>query len=123
MSNVELLSQMREKWLTRVAHRLARGEGVREGFVQQLDRFYELLQQAVEYGDPSWPTPLLNEWVQARTASDLEKQETSLYPLLNQLFMQTYEVAAEQCSPSEALGLLGSLLPVFLFAFEFTINE
>ena len=54
MSAVELLSQIRSKWITRVSQELARGEGVRESFSAQLNRFYDLLIQAVELGNPEF---------------------------------------------------------------------
>ncbi len=123
MSAVELLGQIRTKWIARVSRELARGEGVRESFLAQLNRFYDLLLQAVESGNPDWLTPLLNEWAEARTESDLRKKEPSLYPILNQILLITYQISREELSAERGLDLMGSLLPIYLFAFEYIINK
>ncbi|HZD57268.1 MAG TPA: hypothetical protein VE136_11120, partial [Anaerolineales bacterium] len=75
MSAVELLSQIRSKWITKVSQELARGEGVRESFSGQLNRFFDLLLQAIELGNPEWLAPLLDEWAEARTESELSQKE------------------------------------------------
>jgi len=48
MTTTDLLGQIRQTWLLRVSRRLARGEGLRKSFQQELERFYGLLGQAVE---------------------------------------------------------------------------
>lgn len=119
MRTVEALERIRRPWLFKVSHRLARGEGVRESFIQQLERFFELLTQAVETGDPGWLDPLLNEWVEARTQSDLERRDTSLAPILDQILMSIYQAAREALPESSALDLMGAILPVHTHVFEY----
>ena len=38
------LQQIRTQWMERISRELARGEGVRVGFLEQLERFYDLLE-------------------------------------------------------------------------------
>jgi len=123
MRTVEALEEIRRPWLFKVSHRLARGEGVRESFIQQLERFFEMLTQAVETGNPSWLDPLLNEWVEARTQSDLERQDTSLAPILDQILMATYQAARETLPESSALDLVGAVLPVYTYVFEYVSRK
>lgn len=123
MSAVELLGQIRSKWIARVSQDLARGEGIRESFLAQLNRFYDLLLQAVESGNPEWMAPLLNEWAESRTESDLSQREASLYPILNQILLITYQISRAELSPQQGLDLMGSLLPIYLFAFEYIITK
>lgn len=123
MSAVELLGQIRSKWIARVSQDLARGEGIRESFLAQLNRFYDLLLQAVESGNPEWMAPLLNEWAESRTESDLSQREASLYPILNQILLITYQISRAELNPIQALDLMGSLLPIYVFAFEYIITK
>lgn len=123
MRIVEALEKIRRPWLFKVSHRLARGEGVRESFIQQLERFFKLLTQAVETGDPGWLEPLLTEWIEARTQSDLEKDEASLAPILNQFFISIYQTARETLADSVTLDLMGVILPLQTYCFEFTARR
>jgi signal transduction histidine kinase len=123
MSAVELLSQIRSKWITKVSQELARGEGVRESFSGQLNRFFDLLLQAIELGNPEWLAPLLDEWAEARTESELSQKEASLHPILNQILLITFGVSGEELSPQQSLELLGALLPVYVYALEHVIKQ
>jgi signal transduction histidine kinase len=123
MQTVGLLIKIRQVWIDRISHRLARGEGVRESFIHELGHFYDLLQQAIATGDPSWLDPLLDAWVDARTKSELEKQEASLTPILNQIILSTYEVVGENLEVKDALDVLGSLLPIYIHALDRTAQR
>ena len=123
MTTIEVLAQIRPSWLARVSRRLARGEGIRESFQQQLELFYALLIQAVDTGDPAWLDTILNEWVQASTQSELEDDESSLSPVLNSLLLITYEVMSERIKPSDAFTAMGELLPVYAHANEFVAKR
>lgn len=117
MSVVDLLSQVRPIWISRVSHQLARGAVLRESFLAQLNRFYDAVLQAVTSGDPSWMDPILNEWVEARTQTELSLNEASLYPILSEILQITQEVLKEAL-PDEGLEIWGALLPIFSRAYE-----
>ena len=123
MRNINSLAKIRQNWLTTISHRLARGEGVRESFLGQLDRFYDLLQQAVETGDPAWLDPILSEWSEALTQSELEDRENSLPPILEQLLSLTYEISRQELTGEDALELTGVLIPVFTHAFDYATRR
>lgn len=123
MRIAESLRIIRPNWLSKISHRLARGEGVRESFEHQLNRFYELLFQAIETGDPEWLNPILDEWVEARTQSDLENRDNSLPPILDHILLSTFEVASQDLDAERALELMGALLPIHTHAFEYTMRK
>ena len=112
-----MLSQVRPVWISRVSHQLARGAVLRESFLAQLNRFYDAVLQAVETGDPSWLDPILNEWVEARTQTELSLNEASLYPILSEILQITQEVLKDSV-PEQGLEMWGALLPIFSRAYE-----
>jgi signal transduction histidine kinase len=118
MNIPEILKEIRPSWVRRVANSMARGAGVRENFQGQLDRFYDLLIQAVETGDPAWVVPVLYDWAAAPTQSDLREGEKNISAVLNRMLMITYELARDDLTEQEAMELMGSVLPVYTFALE-----
>jgi hypothetical protein len=120
MRIIELLNSIRDNWLDRTSRLLVRGEGVRESFLGQLNQFFDLIIQAVLTGDPAWLDSILDAWAESRTQSELEKQETSLGPMLNQILLATFDVASEELSGEDALMLMGAILPLFTYAFQHT---
>ena len=123
MGIVELLDQIRPTWINRVSHKLARGESVRESFVDQLSELFDMIQQAVLTGDPSWLDNVLDNWAAARTESEVEQQEASLTPILNMMLMTTHEVVSEILGERDGLELLGAILPLYTYAFEYTTQK
>lgn len=123
MRIAESLREIRPAWITIVSHSLARGEGVRESFIPELERFFDLLQQAVETGDPAWLNPILDEWVAARTQTELANQETSLPPILDRILLLTLAVARQRLGQADALDLVEAVLPVYIHAFEYTMRK
>jgi signal transduction histidine kinase len=120
MRTIEALELLQRPWMFRVTRLLARGEELRESFALILERFYNSMQQAVETGDPAWLDPLLEEWVNAYTQSDIDQREFSLLSLLSQIQGSTLEVARENLTDTDALTLMGGLIPVFTHASEYT---
>src|SRR4030067_1673376 len=106
------LEQIHSPWLSRVSHHLARGAELRENTIQLLDRFFSMVMQAVQTGDPAWIDRILDEWVEARTQTELETRESSLTPIINGILMQTFQVVTENLEPNEALELIEALLPI-----------
>lgn len=119
----ELLQEIRPLWMKKASARLARGEGVREMFVEELERFYALMQQSVEYGDPAWMDGLLSGWINARTLTDIEERDASMLPLVNDLLMITVESVQDNLPGEDALTVLRALLPVFMHCMEFTSRQ
>jgi len=116
MPTADSLRKIQTIWTMRISHRLARGEGVRESFQQQLGRLFELLIQALETGNPEWLDPLIASWAEARTETDLGDGEQPLVIILNLILQISCEVARENLPPAEALELIQGLLPVYAHA-------
>lgn len=106
--------EIRSTWLNRVSSSLATEKELRENFKQSLEYFFNLLISAVEAHDPSKLMPVLDEWVEARTRSDLDSLESNLPNVLNQILSITLEVVAENHKPEQALSVNNSILPIFL---------
>jgi len=117
------LQRIRIPWLQQVAGQMARGTEVRESFTEQLDRFYDLLIQAVETGDPAWLDPILDEWASARTQSELKQELPSLSPLLDQMVLATHSLARQILPAEEALVLIGAVLPGYIHAYAYTNHQ
>lgn len=118
MSAQESLAHIRPALQARVSSSMARGLGVRENFHTQLNRFFELLEQALVSGDPSWLDSILFEWTASRTQTDLETGERNVAELLNRLITLTFETAREALESQAALELLSALMPIYLHAIE-----
>lgn len=118
MNVSDILVEIRPSWIRRVANSMARGAGVRENFQAQLERFYDLLIQAVQTGDPAWVDSVLHDWASAPTQSDLRDGQKNISSVLNRMISITYEQSREDLTDPQALELLGVLLPIFTYALE-----
>ncbi len=118
MNVADILVEIRPAWVRRIANSTARGSDVRENFQAQLERFYDLLIQAVISGDPAWVDSILYEWSNTPTQSDLRNGEKNMSAILNRMLMTSYEVAREDLSETDAMELLGAVLPIFTYALE-----
>jgi signal transduction histidine kinase len=120
MKAPELLKQVRPAWLQRVSHSLARGTGARQAFADQLERFYNALEQAVTSGNPAWLDPILLEWTGSPTLSELQQAKNNVADLLNRIAAITNDVAVENLPEDDALDLLTTVMPVYTYALEKT---
>ena len=118
MSLQENLARIRPILQKRAAAILARGAGVRENFQEQLTRFFDLLEQALESGNATWLDPLLYDWTRTRTETDLKESQRNITTLLSQIVLLTQETACDNLSESQALELLSALLPIYLYCIE-----
>jgi signal transduction histidine kinase len=123
MRLADYLSLIKNEWLERVSNRLAHGDNTREPFHNQINQFFDSLCQSLQSGDPSWLIPILDQWVVANTATDLDHKKTSLLEVINQLFQITYEVSWDLLDQKSAPILIGALIPVFNFASEYSAEQ
>jgi signal transduction histidine kinase len=114
----ELLTQVRTPWIQRVSQTLARGIGVRESFVTELGRFYDLMMQAVITGDSAWLDPILYDWAHSPTETDLDQGQYHVSFVMNRIISLTIEVARETLDETEALDYIATVLPVFSYGLE-----
>jgi signal transduction histidine kinase len=118
MNLPDILADIRSAWIHRVVNSMARGAGVRENFQSQLERFYDLLNQAVVTGDPAWIDSILYDWSNAPTQSDLREGERNISAVLNGMLTTTFELVREDLIERDAMELMGAVLPVFTYALE-----
>jgi signal transduction histidine kinase len=113
-----LFTRIRKKLIRRASQNLARGAGVRESFEGQLERFFDLLEQALVTGDPAWMDAVVYDWVNANTQTDIVEGQKNATSLLNILFTLTNDVAREELSESEALDLIIAVQPEFIYSLD-----
>ncbi len=107
-----LLTTLRPRLIDRAGHSLARGEGLRAIASDRIANFYDLLQTAVESGNPEWLNPCLQEWVNSRTGT-VFLEELTFLPVLRALKTATWDVVRETVTHDEALSVILALEPVF----------
>lgn len=116
----ESLAQIQPLWRQQVAAQLARGADVRLSFGEELDRFFERLVQVVETGDPAWLDPILDIWALRRPLSELKLDQASLAPVVDQMLLSFYNTASQALPATDALALVGAVLPVFFHIYAYT---
>jgi signal transduction histidine kinase len=85
------LKKIRTIWVERISRELAAGEGVRAGFTEQLERFYDLLEQTIVTGDTAWLDPILYDWGRSPTETNLEQADYNVSFVLNRMITLTIE--------------------------------
>lgn len=118
----ESLQKIRPLWMERVSRDLARGEGVRAGFVEQLERFYDLLEQTVITGDTAWLDPILYDWGHSPTETNLEEGEYEVSFIVNRMTALTISVARNNLDEKDALELLAAVIPVLTHSLSVVVR-
>lgn len=118
MQELELLKTIRPFWINRASQSLAKGLILREDFRSQLERFYSLVEQAVETGDPAWLDSILVSWESAHTQTDLEEDASSLTGFVAEISSITYSTARETLAEAQALDVIGAVMPCLTYAFQ-----
>lgn len=116
------LQKIHTLWVERISRELASGEGVRVGFAEQLERFYELLEQAVMTGDTAWLDPILYDWGHAPTETNLDEGQYYVSFVMNRMVALTIEVARENLSKKDALELLTAVIPIFTHSLSVVVR-
>lgn len=111
----KILSKVRPAWIERVGVELARGMEVRAGFEEQLGRFFDLLEQSVNTGDPGWMDSIMLDWAKSSTESDLEEGLYHVSFLINRMIALTIQVASETLTKQNALDLLAAIIPIYTY--------
>ena len=81
----EILEKIHQEWIARAAKELSDSEAGREFLVEELERYFELLQQAFDHDDPGWLNPVLIDWAASRTETELSSEEITMAPILKEL--------------------------------------
>ena len=122
MTVQDSLQQLHTQWLERISRELAHGEGVRAGFVEQLERFYDLLQQTVITGDTAWLDPILFDWGHSPTETNLDEGIYEVSFVINRMTALTIEVARENLGETDALELLAAVIPILTHSLSVVVR-
>ncbi len=114
----KVLTKIRPTWTIRVGQEMARGAEVRADFEQQLERFFDLLQQSITTGDLAWMDPILLDWAKSSTETDLEEKPYQVSFLINRMIALTIQVARETLTKQQALDLLAAVIPIYTYGLE-----
>jgi signal transduction histidine kinase len=118
----ESLQKIRTPWVERISRELASGEGVRVGFVEQLVRFYDLLEQTVKTGDTAWLDPILYDWGHSPTETNLDEGDYFVSFVINRMIALTIEVARDNLNKKDALELLTAIIPIFTHSLSVVVR-
>jgi len=113
MTTSQLVYKVRPALIRRSVFAIARGAGVREDFEEQLGKFFDALERAVDTGDPTWLDGIIREWATARTETDLTGGEHNAVAVLNEIITLTYDVARENLPSDQALDMIVNLTPFY----------
>ena len=114
----QILKKIHDPWLEGVTQKLGRGETGRAFLAEEMERFFKLLLQAVESGDPGWLKPVLIDWAASRTETDIEEEKITLSPVLNEIIGEMIEAARKHLPPEEAIEVISGLVPILYYAYE-----
>ncbi|MBN2117646.1 MAG: HAMP domain-containing histidine kinase [Anaerolineales bacterium] len=114
----KVLAKIRPAWMKRVGQEMARGAEVRADFEQQLERFFDLLQQSITTGDLAWMDSILLDWAKSSTETDLEEKPYQVSFLINRMIALTIQVARETLTKQQALDLLATVIPIYTYGLE-----
>lgn len=106
----------------RVVLELTKGSLLKDEITDQFRSFYKHLLQTVETGVPSWFDPLLNEWANSLTQSDLEDESIIINDFVNQLVMIINQTIVEKTKAEQSVQLFTILLPIYAYLFNKTAN-
>ncbi len=122
MTVQESLHKIHTNWVERISRELASGEGVRTGFVEQLERFYDLLEHTVVTGNLAWLDPVLFDWGQSPTETNLEQGDYYVSFIVNRMTTLTIEVARETLNKKDALELIAAVVPIFTHSLSVVVR-
>ncbi len=111
----KVLTKIRPIWIAHVGQEMARGMEVRADFEQQLERFFDLLQQSITTGDLGWIDAILLDWAKSSTETDLEEKPYQISFLINRMIALTIQVARETLTKQQALDLLAAVIPIYTY--------
>jgi signal transduction histidine kinase len=118
MNIQQSVQKIRSSWIQRISHALTHDASVRESFEIQLNRFYDLLEKAIQTGDPTSLDPVLLDWADSSTLSQLKQTENNVSKALNEMSAMMQVAAREMLTKTGALDLIMTVTPLYMYALE-----
>ncbi len=112
MPEIDLLKEIRPDWLQRARQSLALAPQESETFDPELERFFDLLESAVNDCNPEILDPMLLEWSFSQAKMDLPAAGNPI-ELMQKLLAVSFESASKTLPEADALALLRTLTLVF----------
>ncbi|HSM24222.1 MAG TPA: HAMP domain-containing sensor histidine kinase [Anaerolineaceae bacterium] len=114
MSNpTDLLNNIYPIIEKKVILELAKGSLVKNEISSQFRLFFNHLIQTLETGDTSWFDPLLLDWANSLTQSDVEEESNIINMFISELIEQINRSILENLSSEDANLLISLLLPIY----------
>jgi len=123
MNSGDNLEKYRELWIEKILNELATGDRIRSTFREQVNTFYDLLIESLGTFDPTVMDPLMDQWVNARTETELDSPDNSILPILSKIMVITNEICFEKFNEEELKSINNALLPTFTHAMEFVASR
>ena len=115
MSNpTELLNNLYPTIEKKVVLELAKGSLVKNEISSQFRLFFNHLIQALETGDDSWFDPLIVNWANSLTQTDLEEESNIINEFISELIDLINRSILENLSPEDSNMLISLLLPIYM---------
>lgn len=108
--------------MERISRELASGENVRAGFTEELNRFYELLEQTIVTGDTAWLDPILYDWGRSPTETNLEQGDYYVSFVINRMISLTIETARDHLIKKDALELITLVIPILAHSLSVVVR-
>jgi len=118
MNIINLLEIIQRDWLEQISKNLEVGSKIKIEFNSQLLDFFGLLSQAIKTGDPTNLDPILINWAESLTQSDLIEGKNNTSAILEQMLTTVFSISSNLLSDHDTLLLIGSLLPIFIYALD-----
>lgn len=115
MSNTtELLNNLYPTIEKKVVLELAKGSLVKNEIASQFRLFFNHLIQALETGDDSWFDPIIVNWANSLTQTDLEEESNIINEFISELIDLINRSILENLSPEDSNMLISLLLPIYM---------
>lgn len=115
MSNpTELLNNLYPTIEKKLVLELAKGSLVKNEIASQFRLFFNHLIQALETGDDSWFDPIIVNWANSLTQTDLEEESNIINEFISELIDLINRSILENLSPEDSNMLISLLLPIYM---------
>ena len=113
---VEALRAVRPELDNVAVEQLASGSSMQASVSEEVGRFFDLLEEALESGHAEWIDPILNAWVSARLSQSASDSE--LLPVLQQLKDVIWDTVRPTVDIQFFVLFIESIEPIFSYAVQ-----